>query len=365
MPLNVELYEQLKRQFGEVKIANEGEAYRFTINNRKTGIARLTDVQAGEQYYVRCPVCKDHKQRLTISHINGQKLLGLEDLGPVTWKVRCFNCDFPKGETGAKNALNILLSDYANRVRLGLVTKLDCDGPAVIKEMEGPGELGAITPDTAAGIYLQRRNFDLGLLTDKYKMQRIVTPKSDRRFLAERVFIPVYADGKLVYWQARDVYGMNDTPPYYICKGGTKSLFNFDLASKANFMVISEGVFDAITIGTNAVALFGKSLTPRQLDQLSRYRKPVIVALDPDEAGQEATPKVVSIIRERLGLNAIPVKYPADWPTVYVERKQKTIPADAADVGSKKIRDVIRATIRKEFGVYADELLRGPNSRSS
>lgn len=361
MPLNVELYEQLKRRFGEVKISNEGESYRFSINPYKTGLARLVDIQPGEQYCVRCPICKDHKQRLTISHVNGQKLRGLEDLGPVTWKIRCFNCDFPKG-TGSRNALETLLKDYNNRVRLGLTSKLEQEGPAVVKEMEGPGELGPLTPDSAAGIYLRNRNFDLDLLSNKYKMQRIVTPKTDRRFLAERVFIPVFADTKLVYWQARDVYGMDDTPPYYICKGGTKSLFNFDLASKANFMVICEGVFDAITIGTNAVAVFGKSLTPRQIDQLSKFRKPVIVALDPDEAGQEATPKVVSTIKDRVGLPCAAVKYPSDWPKVYVERKQKTIPADAADVGSRMIRDVIKTCIRKEFGVYADELLRGPRN---
>lgn len=359
MPLNAELYEQLKQRFGEVKISNEGESYRYEINKHKTGLGRVKDIQSGEQYCVRCPMCKDHKQRLTISHVCGQKLAGLEDLGPITWKLYCFNCGFPKGLSGARNALGILLSDYANRVRLGLVSKLDTSGPAVIKEMEGPGELGPITPDSAAGIYLTKRKFDLDLLTEKYKMQRIVQPKADRRFLAERVFIPVFADTKLVYWQARDVYGMEDTPPYYISRGGKKSLFNFDMASKAPFMVICEGVFDAVTVGTNAVALFGKSLTPIQIDQLCKYRRPVVVALDPDEPGQEATPALVRIIKERVGVPVAAVTYPSNWPTVYVERKQKTIPADAADVGPKMVRDVIKASLRKEFGVFADELLRG------
>jgi hypothetical protein len=363
MPLNAELYEQLKQRFGDVKLANEGESYRYEINRFKTGLARLVDVQPGEQYYIRCPICKDHKQRLTISHVNGQKLRGLEDLGPVTWKVRCFNCDFPRGEKRA--ALEILLGDYANRVKLGLVSRLDQSGPAIKKEMEQPGELGALTADSAAGQYVLKRGFDLDVLVNKYKMQRIAVPKADRRFLSERLFIPVFADTKLVYWQARDVYGMDDTIPYYICKGGTKSLFNFDQASKANFIVISEGVFDAVTIGTNAVALFGKSITPRQIDQLASFRKPVVVALDPDEAGVEATPSVVRIIKERVGIPVCSVTYPTDWPSAWVERKNKMVKCDAAEVGARVIRDVIKTAVRKEFGVFADELLRGPRARNS
>lgn len=334
-----------------MKIVNEGQPYRFRPTVTSTGV-KLVDVDYGEQYYIKCPICKDHKQRLTINHINGTILPGFRDVGPITWKLRCYNCDF--GVKEGRDSLKTILKGYAHRCMRGIggIVKT---GPIEPKVMEHYGELGPLLPDTAAYIYLKNRGFSPEALAKYYNMQRIATPLKDRAFLSERVFIPVYDCGKLVYWQARDVYDLPNTPPYYICKNGTKSLFNFDLAKQQKYLVLSEGVFDAVTIGLTGTGLFGKSITPKQVQQLSTLKIPIVIGLDPD-AALEAT-KMEEFLKSRINVPIVRVVYPPTWPMIFNKRKQKHMPADAAEVGHQKITEMIHHTLKHNLGDRANGLI--------
>lgn len=334
-----------------MKIVNEGQQYRFKPVATEHGV-RFTDLDYGEQYYIRCPICKDHKQRLTINHINGTILPGFRDVGPITWKLRCYNCDF--GVKEGRDSLKTILRGYAHRCMRGIsgIVKVGSSEPKV---MEHYGQLGPLLPDTAAYIYLKERGFSPEALTKYYNMQRIAVPLKDRAFLSERVFIPVYDGGKLVYWQARDVYDLPNTMPYYICKNGVKSLFSFDMASKQKYVVLSEGVFDAVTIGLNGVGLFGKSITPKQVQQLSTLKTPIVIGLDPD-AALEAT-RMEDFLKTRINVPIVRVIYPSDWPMIFNKRKNKLMPADAAEVGHKKITELIHYTLKHNLGDRANGLI--------
>ena len=73
----------------------------------------------------------------------------------------------------------------------------------------------------------------------------------------------------------------------------------------AETAVIVEGYMDALQAHqagfTNVVAGMGTALTEPQLKQLGRYAKRLILALDPDAAGVNATMRGLSVMRKALG----------------------------------------------------------------
>jgi len=97
------------------------------------------------------------------------------------------------------------------------------------------------------------------------------------------LFFPVYMDDGLVYWQARAAFD----PPGGERKGFKKTmnpksvegnalagdvLLNYDRARTEQHVVITEGPFDAIKVGINAVAMLGKVPTPHKVARLLRMR---------------------------------------------------------------------------------------------
>ena len=104
---------------------------------------------------------------------------------------------------------------------------------------------------------------------------------------AGRVIVPTYWQGDLVTFVARDLYNTG-APKYLVPEANDNSnfLFNYDnvLGSR---VVVTEGVFDAIAVGANAVATFGKSLSSRQASLLNAFSE-VIFYWDVDAYEQVA-----------------------------------------------------------------------------
>jgi len=66
-PLCPGLYDLLRREFGEVTIANEGEE--IVATQRWNPVERRTEldmIQPGEYYRVNCPYCADGRKRLPL-----------------------------------------------------------------------------------------------------------------------------------------------------------------------------------------------------------------------------------------------------------------------------------------------------------
>ena len=92
-------------------------------------------------------------------------------------------------------------------------------------------------------------------------------------------------------------------------------LYGLDRARKAirdsDQAVIVEGYFDVIALQqaghANAVSPMGTALGEQQLRQLKRLSQRIILALDPDEAGDKATLRGLEIARESLDRAADPV----------------------------------------------------------
>jgi hypothetical protein len=74
-------------------------------------------------------------------------------------------------------------------------------------------------------------------------------------------------------------------PPKYFTSPGLdkgRALYNYLNARNHSFVVVTEGVFDAFSVGPSAVCLFGKTPTEYQLNLIKTYWSDVILLLDPD-----------------------------------------------------------------------------------
>ena len=129
---------------------------------------------------------------------------------------------------------------------------------------------------------------------------------SDRFF--NRVMFPIIdLRGNVIAFGGRI---MGDSKPKYLNTSDTpvfkknQNLFsmNFAKKSKENKFILAEGYMDVIALNQAgfdyAVATLGTSLTKEQVGLMSRYTDEVIIAYDSDEAGQKATKRAISLLRQ-------------------------------------------------------------------
>lgn len=108
----------------------------------------------------------------------------------------------------------------------------------------------------------------------------------------DKIFLPIVMNGDLVYYQIRNIGpgGMRYLNPVAdnIANKKTTVLFNFDSAKLSDTVIVTEGIFDAMTVGVSAVATMGKTLSVEQVGVLTRYWSTIILALDPDAYNETA-----------------------------------------------------------------------------
>ncbi len=137
-----------------------------------------------------------------------------------------------------------------------------------------------------------------------------------------RLMIPIRdVRGRVIGFGART---MGDAMPKYLNSPQTplfdksRVLFGMDRAKGAiraqGLAVIVEGYMDVMQAHQagfqNVVAEMGTALTEAQLRLLKRYTKRVVLALDPDTAGSEATLRGLAVARRTLDRQVVPV---FDW----------------------------------------------------
>ncbi len=152
----------------------------------------------------------------------------------------------------------------------------------------------------AAGLIVRRED---GRIFDRFR-HRIMYPIRDAR-------------GRTVGFGARtlDPEGvpkyLNSPQTPLFDKG--RLLYGLDQARKAireqDQVVLVEGYMDVIALHqagyTNVVSPMGTALTPHQLRLLKRYTHNIVLALDPDAAGQKAVLRSLEVSREVLGEQAL------------------------------------------------------------
>jgi DNA primase len=168
--------------------------------------------------------------------------------------------------------------------------------------------------------YLLERGYNIGEIVEA----GLVVEREDKRGHYDRfrgrLIIPIRdRRGRNIGFGAR---ALDDKPPKYINSPQTpifdKSsvLYGLDLAGRAiraaDQVIIVEGYMDVLQAHqhgvANVVASMGTALTAEHLKTLRGLTPNFVLALDADQAGDQATLRGLALARETLGRETLPVK---------------------------------------------------------
>jgi hypothetical protein len=343
--LNPELFEALKREFGEVRVSDPGSAMVGRHVRYPGGTVRLVVSTAGEYYTVACCFCNDTRFRLWINH-----RWGVRD--PVTgsrhrWAAVCYNEDCLAQE---ENRVELIRrtswyhrSAGAGRVKLRPGQVVDPGRPKPL-----PADfvrLDALKKGHPARAYVKRRGF----LPDQIAQRWGAGYSENGLFPGQgigRLVIPIYrvADGSAEVWgwQARTLGESERLPKYFTVPGLKKSALLYGaerVMPGTGPVAVCEGPTDVWRFGRDAVALFGKHGSDYQVRLLCRLAagRPLVVALDGDARDEAET--LAARLRETrrsslLRPDAAPVRV-------------LSLPAgaDPADCTSRDLKSLIEACL--------------------
>ena len=249
------------------------------------------------EIHICCPVCKENRYRLYINVENGL--------------VYCHNCQF-KGsivkliqyvEGVSKEKAESLLKEIAENIVLPYKIEESVLGKLIYSLYNISPQKRAIPLPEEFQKFSQNfseKNFTAKKAL-KYLQQRGITKKQilncgmgicTEGEYKNRVIIPIFLEGNLQFWVARaisDNTKLKEKSPsaqeYQYSK--SEVIFNLDTAAKKyNSIVISEGIFDALSWGDIGVALLGKSLYDSQFNLILKYKdlltQGIYIALDAD-----------------------------------------------------------------------------------
>jgi len=230
----------------------------------------------------KCRVCNDYKVRAAFS------------FSDTRIKFKCFNCgrepSFTKNSTKMHhefrevlNGFGIIDNDidlilgkaYFNKDQLVLAKK---KAESRIEEVSLPEDSYQVTKvdeedlwTIVASEYLETR----GLSLDDHKW--FLCSKEPFR---DRLIIPYYKDGKIIYWQARSF--LAETKKRYINATVPTEpvIFNYDELNRFTdaSLFITEGVFDAISIG--GASILGSKLYKQKIEAFNKSRRRKIFVID-------------------------------------------------------------------------------------
>jgi hypothetical protein len=261
---------------------------------------------------VRCPMCHDQKDR-------GGFKFDTEFCG-----YSCYNCGAKfKYEEGtgklSRNAREILeafgiTKDDLTAIRSAMFQQPKEEAEVTLDELK---KVKLITPE----VPLPEKSHPIGadhheelqLLIAEYLDKRKIDAievhahfSLDPRFL-NRVILPYYRDGKIIFWQARAIF--DDMKPRYLNSPiardavmyGYDRLYSYDPAP----LFVNEGVFDAVVL--NGISILGSSLNAAKIEVLKKCRRRVIFVIDRDKTGGELMKQVldngweISFVDKRAG----------------------------------------------------------------
>lgn len=279
------------------------------------------------ELHVCCPVCNETRYRMYINRISG--------------RVYCHNCGFKstnllgliqhiEGVSFAK-AIELVKDIQGNymlpeNLERKLTENLLFSHSSLKKRgIPLPEEYRVINPKNAKGPVKQAINYLHGRgITDK----QIISHKFGYCHSGEykgRVIIPIIEEDIVKFWVARAIsknVKLKEKSPsnedYQISK--SEVLFNIEVAAKKyNSIVLSEGIFDALSWGDIGVAMLGKRLYQEQLNILLNYRdliKVIYVAVDWD-AREQAT-QIAEQLQDYFEVYVVNIPEKYDDPNNYL-----------------------------------------------
>lgn len=321
-PLNPMLYSRLREEFGRVQVAHEGiAASHHYAPDIFDGQIKMHMTSAGEYYRINCPFCGDSRGRLWINHLWGvpDEVTGKKNL----WLSICYNEDCLSvigrpGELwdrvyGFKNAalrgktIVILPGEVETQVLRAVPL------PGVTLRLDRISEMDPVIQ------YVRRRGLDPIDLAQTFDVSYCLDANYNYPMAHGRIVIPIHMNKMLVGWQCRYVgdidWKTRGIPKYYNLPNMPRRLmlYNFDVAVKQPFVVVTEGPLDAWSVGEPAVATFGKHLSAPQVQLICQNWEhgAVVILLDGD-AWEDAQLLADRFRQAEFKGAVVPVQLPPD-----------------------------------------------------
>ena len=317
--------------------------------------------QRGRNYVAVCPFHDDHSPSLVVSRERQMfTCFTCKTSGNVfSFVMKYENVSFPEAvQIVAKKIGYTLKGDFSNFKEnkykkeyeiMDFVTKYYTNnintslGIKALKYLENRGITKDIIKEFNIGLSIDKKddlynilikkNYSLQDLSDLGLVNKINLNVYDT--FINRIMIPIEnLQGNVVGFTGRIYNGEEDTAKYLntketkIFKKGS-ILFNYHNARNAiretKTVVVVEGNMDAITLSAkgikNVVALMGVAMSQVQIDTLKKLNVPIILMLDNDSAGLDATLKNGEILR-KAGVDTLVVRLSgAKDPDEYIRAK--------------------------------------------
>ena len=317
--------------------------------------------QRGRNYVAVCPFHDDHSPSLVVSRERQMfTCFTCKTSGNVfSFVMKYENVSFPEAvQIVAKKIGYTLKGDFSNFKEnkykkeyeiMDFVTKYYTNnintslGIKALKYLENRGITKDIIKEFNIGLSIDKKddlynilikkNYSLQDLSDLGLVNKINLNVYDT--FINRIMIPIEnLQGNVVGFTGRIYNGEEDTAKYLntketkIFKKGS-ILFNYHNARnairEAKVVVVVEGNMDAITLSAkgikNVVALMGVAMSQVQIDTLKKLNVPIILMLDNDSAGLDATLKNGEILR-KAGVDTLVVRLSgAKDPDEYIRAK--------------------------------------------
>ena len=279
-----------------------------------------------KELHVCCPICNETRYRMYINRLSG--------------KVYCHNCGFKTNLLGLIQHIEgvsftkakELFKDIQGNLYLPediskrLSDQILFERVTLNKRpIPLPDEYIELNPSITKGFVKQAVNY---LHKRKITDNQIISHKFGYCLTGEykgRIIIPITENGDLKFWVARAIskeVRLKEKSPsnedYQISK--SEVLFNIDVAvRKYNAVVLSEGIFDALSWGDIGVAMLGKTLYQEQLNILLDYRELInIIYIAVDWDARDKATQIAEQLQEYFEVAIINIPQEFDDPNNYL-----------------------------------------------
>lgn len=244
-------------------------------------------------YSLKCGVCNDYKVRAGFKFENSSII------------YNCWNCStaavyeefsgkISKNFRKILNAYSIEDSDISTVINTAFFNKKEPESKTIT--LASLVKINTSTPE----IKLPPKSFPLGhdeFIDYQSKLVDYLTSRGidimkykfyfslEERF-KDRIIIPFYRDGKLIFWQARSIDSAEKKRYDNAIVPRTAVMFNMDKLNhySPGVLFVVEGIFDAMPI--DGVAILGSALTEAKIELLKKSNRKLIFVIDKDDNGR-------------------------------------------------------------------------------
>lgn len=260
---------------------------------------KVTEHEGGNRFHARCPICGDSKK----SEYKKRFHVTFDGKSAV---YHCFNCEASGNFYSLVSLLDHIAEEDAYRrynsydaKHLQLVLTSEKTNKIEEKEEKDSEDFGWVFKDCIFAWsnlegYFQKLLFSK---MKKFVMERkieIPIAVAYKGKFRGRFIIPVIENKKLIYFQGRAA--IEGISPKYLNPVSEKQniIVNKEKFEKDKYIIITEGLLDAYSVGNQGTACLGKSINDDFIKKVKKYtEKGIIIALDNDKDGFKQLHKII------------------------------------------------------------------------